>query len=155
MLSLIKTMKPGVLLYCHFSKKEISYILIDWTVPKIFSQIVALLSTCHFFLILFIFRGEGKDKERERNINVWEKHPLIACSMPPTKAPGLLPRHGNWTGDLLVHRPALNPLSHTSQGKKLAFSESSPMSFFGVYFIYLFVCLFIYLFIFKDFIFYF
>ena len=62
--------------------------------------------------VLFIFReGEGREKDRERNINVWL---LLEC-----------PLRGTWsatqahaltqTGDPLVHRPALNPLSHTSQ----------------------------------------
>ena len=30
---------------------------------------------------------------------------------------------GNRTGDLLVHRPALNPLSHTSRGQKFIFFQ--------------------------------
>ena len=42
----------------------------------------------------------------------------------PYWGPGLQPRHvpwtGNRTGDSLVHRPVLNPLSHTSQGNKLS-----------------------------------
>ena len=41
----------------------------------------------------------------------------------PYWGPGTQPRHvsltGNPTGDPLVHRPALNPLSHTSQGWKV------------------------------------
>ena len=44
--------------------------------------------------IHFLERREGKEKERERNID------------------------RNLTGDLLVLRQALNPLSHTSQGAK-------------------------------------
>ena len=63
---------------------------------------------------LFIFRGEGREKEREKNINVWLPlaHPLLG-TWPATQTCAL---SGNRTGDLLVHRPALNPLSHTSQG---------------------------------------
>ena len=41
----------------------------------------------------------------------------LSCA--PYRGPGLQPRHvpytGNPTGDPLVHRPACNPLSHTSQ----------------------------------------
>ena len=64
---------------------------------------------------LFIFReGEGKEKERERNINVWLP---LACPLlgtwPATQACALT---GNQTGDPLVRRLVLNPLSHTSQG---------------------------------------
>ena len=51
---------------------------------------------------------------RERNINMWLP---LACPLlgtwPATKACALI---GNQTGDPLVCRPALNPLSHTSQG---------------------------------------
>ena len=34
------------------------------------------------FIYLFLER-EGREKQRERNINVWEKHQLIASHMPP------------------------------------------------------------------------
>ena len=70
--------------------------------------------------ILFIFReGEGREKDRERNINVWLP---LACpplgTWPTTQACAL-----TWirTCDPLVHRPAINPLNHTSQGHVLYF----------------------------------
>ena len=72
---------------------------------------------CSFFEILFIYfleRGEGKEKERKRNINVW-----LPLTRPPlgiwlaTQACVLT---GNRTINPLAHRPAFNPLSHTSQG---------------------------------------
>ena len=70
--------------------------------------------------IYFWERREGREKERERNINVWEKHQLVAFHMLLTGDlawnPGMCPIV-NWTGDLLVPRPMLNPLSHTSQDK--------------------------------------
>ena len=71
---------------------------------------------CFFKNILFIFleRGEGWKKEKERNINVWL--PLMLSPLgtwPATQACALT---RNLTGDLPVHRPALNPLSCTSQG---------------------------------------
>ena len=58
-------------------------------------------------IYLFLERGEG----RERNINVWLplKCPLLG-TWPATQACALT---GNGT---LLHRPALNPLSHSSQG---------------------------------------
>ena len=65
------------------------------------------------FIYLFSERGKGKEKEREKNINVWL--PLVVPHLgtwPTTQACVLT---GNWTGDPLVHRPALNPLSHTRQ----------------------------------------
>ena len=82
---------------------------------------------CCFFLIaleysfvfifrfyLFIFRkGKGR-RNRQRNINVWLP---LTCPLletwPVTQAGALT---GNQTRDPLVHRPTLNPLSHTSQG---------------------------------------
>ena len=55
------------------------------------------------FIYFFVQTGDGREKEKERNINVW------------------LPLAHPHTGDLacnpLVHRLALNPLSHTSQGR--------------------------------------
>ena len=64
---------------------------------------------------LFIFRERGKEEEREG-----EKHQCVVASrMPPigdlAQHPGMCP---DWesTGDPLVLRLALNPLSHTSQG---------------------------------------
>ena len=66
-----------------------------------------------------------REKERERNIDVWmcerhtdqspHAHPQWG-TQPTTQAYALT---GNWTGDLSFHRPALNPLSHPSQGIKM------------------------------------
>ena len=55
-----------------------------------------------------------REKERERNISVWLPltRPLLG-TWPATEACALT---GNRTSDPLVHRPVLNPLSHTSQG---------------------------------------
>ena len=59
---------------------------------------------------LFLEKGEGS----ERKINVWLPlvHTLLG-TWPTTQACALT---GNRTSDPLVHRVALNPLSHTSQG---------------------------------------
>ena len=66
------------------------------------------------FMYLFLERGVGKEKEKERNINVWL---LLVCLQlgiwPSTRAYALT---GNRTGDPLVCRPVLNPLSYPSQG---------------------------------------
>ena len=65
-----------------------------------------------FFKNLFLERGEGREKEGEKHRCV------VASYVPPTgdlaHNPGMCP---DWesTGDPLVHRPVLNPLSHTSQ----------------------------------------
>ena len=63
---------------------------------------------------LFLERGEGREKEREININVWLPlmHPLLG-TWPAAQACAL---NGNRSSDRLVRRPALSPLSHTSQG---------------------------------------
>ena len=72
-----------------------------------------------FFLrfYLFTFRETGREGEREV-----EKHQCVrdvGC-LSQGKGPGLHPRHGPWLGTELatfwVHRLALSPLSHTSQG---------------------------------------
>ena len=68
------------------------------------------------FIHLFLEGGKGKEKEREININVWLPlvHPLLG-TWSTTQACALAE---NQTGGPLVHRPALNPLTHTSQGNK-------------------------------------
>ena len=80
------------------------------------AQRLVLVFFCFFKFYLFIFRGEERGKERERNISVWLplERPLLG-TWPATQACALT---GNRTGDPLVHRPALSPLSHTSQGSQ-------------------------------------
>ena len=72
------------------------------------------LKKIFYLFIYFVERGEGKEKERERHINVWLPFvcPLLE-TWPATQACALT---GNPTGNPLVGRPTLNPLSHTSQG---------------------------------------
>ena len=66
-----------------------------------------------FFIHLFLERGEGREK-KERNINVWlPLVPPILRTWPAIQARALT---GKRTGDPLVRRLALDPLSHTSQG---------------------------------------
>ena len=64
---------------------------------------------------------------RERNINVWLPlmHPKLG-TWPATQAHALT---GNRTSDPLVHRPALNPLSHTSQESLVSFKMAFMASF--------------------------
>ena len=67
------------------------------------------------FIYLFLERGERR--KRETNVNVWLPlvNPLLGI-WPATQA-CFLP--GNRTRDPSVHRLALNPLSLTSQGRKI------------------------------------
>ena len=74
------------------------------------------LSESIFFSRFYLFildSGEGREKQIERNMNVWLPLgcPLVG-TWPTTQACALT---GNWTGDSLVRRPALTPLSYTSQ----------------------------------------
>ena len=82
---------------------------------------------CFFLKRFYLFtleKGGKREKERKRNMDVWL--PLTA----PTRDLACNPacaRIGNRTSDPLVHRPALNPVSHTSQGRSMAmFKEKSP-----------------------------
>ena len=63
---------------------------------------------------MYCREGEGREKERERNIIVWLPlaRPLLG-TWPATQACALT---GNRTSKPLVHRPALSPLSNTTQG---------------------------------------
>ena len=60
-----------------------------------------------------------KEKERERNISVWL--PLMCPLLRTWSAAQACALIGNPTGDPLVHRLALSPLSHTSQGSSANF----------------------------------
>ena len=86
--------------------------------PSFFSQNLFFKDLIH----LFLERGKG-GRKRGREISVCERYigqlPLACLQLgtwPTTKAHALT---GNQTNDLLVHRPALNPLSHSSQGSSL------------------------------------
>ena len=68
-----------------------------------------------FLKRFYLFLERGRERERERNLSVWL--PLVCPLLgtwPTTQACALT---GNRTGEPLVLEPALNPLSHTSQGK--------------------------------------
>ena len=83
-------------------------------IPVSLFQTLTLYFEKIFYFYLFLDRGEGSEKERERNINVW-----LPLTRPPS---GTWPAiqacalTENRTSDPLLHRPVLNPLSHTSQG---------------------------------------
>ena len=69
-----------------------------------------------FFLrfYLFIFREMGKEgEEGEKHQCVVASHTPPLGTWPATQA---CPLTGNQTGNPLVHRPVLNPLTHTSRG---------------------------------------
>ena len=93
---------------------SVLFCLLAFHVLFILSRTV--VSTSFFFLrfYLFIFRERGREGERGEEY-------LCGClSCAPYWRPDPQPRQcalpGNQTGDPLVHRLVLNPLSHTSQG---------------------------------------
>ena len=63
------------------------------------------------------------EKERERNINVWL--PLTCPLLGTWPAAQACALTGNRTSVPLVPRPALNPLSHISQGLTYNFLKNS------------------------------
>ena len=65
------------------------------------------------FIYLFLERGREGEREGEIYQCVVASHTPLLGAWPATQACALT---GNQTSDLSVHRPALNPLSHTSQG---------------------------------------
>ena len=75
--------------------------------------------------------GEGREGTREKY------HCVIVSRVPPTPGVCLLLQAcastGNQTGDPLVHRPVLNPLSHSSQGYSSHFSNSFCLSFWSLW----------------------
>ena len=76
-------------------------------------QKLKILLNYIFKFYLFLERREGMEKVRERNSNVWLSltHPLLG-TWPATQVCALT---GNQTGNPVVCRLKLNPLSHTSQ----------------------------------------
>ena len=83
----------------------------------IFSLFFYVFSFFKNIFYLFIFRERGREgEEREGNINVW-LHPMYPHWGPVLHATQACALTGNQTGDHLVHRPALNPLSYSSQVK--------------------------------------
>ena len=63
---------------------------------------------------IYLYSEKRREEEKERNISVWLPLARPTLGTDPTAQACALT--GNQTGDLLVCRPALNPLSHTSQG---------------------------------------
>ena len=75
-----------------------------------------------FFKILFIhFLEREREEERERNINVWLplKHPLLGTWLATQACAPTGNQTWDQTSDSFVHSLALNPLSHTRQGRNI------------------------------------
>ena len=78
-------------------------------------QPVTWLLILFIFLRFYLFEGKGR---RKRGTETCARETLTSClshtpNWPATQACALT---RVWTCDLPVHRPELNPLSHTSQG---------------------------------------
>ena len=65
-----------------------------------------------FYLFIFREGKGGRKRRRETSMCGYPSHALTG-DLPASRACAL---SGNRTGDLFIRRPALNPLSHTSQG---------------------------------------
>ena len=70
------------------------------------------------FIYLF-YRVRVREGERQRSISMWL--PLMCSQLRTSPATQACALTGNRTGDPLVHKPALNPLSYTSQGPSFLF----------------------------------
>ena len=74
------------------------------------------------FIYLFSWSGRQGEREGEkRHVCCHLCTPIGDLTWPATQACALA---GNGTGDPLGHRPALNPLSHTSQGHLCIFDTN-------------------------------
>ena len=106
------------LYFLKIKLQQFFYVLTKCNIFSSFSNAIGQNKFPNFFHIfkdfIYLFLERGRDREREKNINVWLPlgHPLLG-TWPATQACALM---GNQTRDPLVHRPALYPLRHTSQG---------------------------------------
>ena len=102
---------------------SLSFPICRWriTVPTYNPELVRVF----LFKILFIFRERGRKwgRKRERNISVWL--PLVQAQLGTWPASQACALTGNRTSNLRVCRPALNPLSHASQGQSLKWDISN------------------------------
>ena len=97
--------------------RQYSPSLLSWPSLFHYKTCINLLMFFKDFIYLFLERGEGnRGRERERHQCLITSH--TPPTWPATQAHAL---SGNRTSDPLICRPALNPLSHTSQGCLLMF----------------------------------
>ena len=100
-------------------KKPKKVTQVQWFLNVFYLRTSLSLSLFKDFVYLFLERG-GRMRKRERETSVCG---CFSSAPPPSPRP---PRTwpttqacvstGNWTGNSLVPRPMLNPMSHTSQG---------------------------------------
>ena len=87
----------------------------------------------YFLKILFIYRERGREGEREGEKHQYVWLPLMHPPLGTWSVTQACALTGNRTRDPLVHRLALNPLSHTSQGlSKFLICFRGEKSTFGV-----------------------
>ena len=77
----------------------------------------SIIVWCYFFkkdfIYLYLDREEGRERGREASMCGCFPGAPYWGTWPTTQACDLI---GNWTGNPLVHWPAISPLSHTNQG---------------------------------------
>ena len=78
-----------------------------------------ILKNIFFKFLCYFFLERVREGERGENINVWL--PSARPSLGTHSTTQACTLTGNRTSDTLVRRPALNPLSHTSQGSITGF----------------------------------
>ena len=88
---------------------RVNYHIIIYTMFQIFKFF--------FFFLRFYFFSEGKEGRKHQCVVVSHMLPPLE-TRPATQA---WAPTGIWTSDPLLHRPAPNPLSHTSQGQIFKF----------------------------------
>ena len=119
----LKCRKKGEKGFCCFQPLSAFFL---WP-ARTLKSIASLRFFKKFFIYLFLERGKGREEERERNVDVSEKHCLVASCTHHIQGPNLQPRHVLWLGIELVTfcfcRMMPNQLNHTGQGS-LRFSAS-------------------------------
>ena len=104
----LKSCKTPYFIYRSLREKSLSLVCLQFYSFLFFKD----------FIYLFWERREGRGKERDRNIDMWEKHWLVASCIPPngdwTHNAGMFPSwESNWQPFTLWGH---NQLSYASQG---------------------------------------
>ena len=116
-------------IYILVAIEKMSILIIIWNLYTVYEYFL-IEFFCKDFIYLFLESGERRKKgEKKYQYAIASCMPLTGA-WPATQVCALT---RIWTGDPFVHRLALNPRSHTSQGYLIKFFKETVMYFVLIY----------------------